>query len=216
MQYGVELPRSIPHAYELDKRNKNTLWADALKLEINTLKQLNTFQFLPKGTKPPVGYKCIPLSGHLPSRCLEYAMSDAVEVVMLLIHPLPSHTQVLQKKILFESSVSWITGEIMWMGDVTNAFPRAKCRKQVYVIAGVEFGDLSGSVVIIKMALYSLKTSGATFHAYLANILCNLRYSGIALPLIRREQNTMSTWWSMWMISWEYPSEEPVCQAWYL
>ena len=29
-KYGLELPRNVNHEYELDKRNNNTLWADAI------------------------------------------------------------------------------------------------------------------------------------------------------------------------------------------
>ena len=30
-KYGLEVPRNVTHAYELDKRNNNTLWLYALK-----------------------------------------------------------------------------------------------------------------------------------------------------------------------------------------
>ena len=30
-KYGLVVPRNVAHTYELDKRNKNTFWADAIK-----------------------------------------------------------------------------------------------------------------------------------------------------------------------------------------
>ena len=30
-KYGLEVPRNIAYAYDLDKRKKNMLWADAIK-----------------------------------------------------------------------------------------------------------------------------------------------------------------------------------------
>ena len=33
-KYGIEVPTSVEHAYEIDKRNGNTLWRDALKKEM--------------------------------------------------------------------------------------------------------------------------------------------------------------------------------------
>ena len=33
-KYGVELPRSAKHALEIDKRNGNNKWADAIRTEI--------------------------------------------------------------------------------------------------------------------------------------------------------------------------------------
>ena len=29
-QYGLKVPRNVTHSYELDKRKKNMLWADAI------------------------------------------------------------------------------------------------------------------------------------------------------------------------------------------
>lgn len=52
--------------------------------------------------------------------------------------------------------------------DVENAYLTAPCREKVWLRAGPEFGHLEGSVIIIKKALYGLKSSGAAFRAYLA------------------------------------------------
>ena len=30
-KYSLEVPRNVTHTYELDKRNNNTLWADAIR-----------------------------------------------------------------------------------------------------------------------------------------------------------------------------------------
>jgi hypothetical protein len=178
IQYGIEIPRSIKHAYELDQLNGNTLWADAIALELKTLKDLNTFRCLPKGKRPSGSYQCIPIiwtfvvkmSGVHRARCCGGGHVTA---------PPTSNTYsgVVEKETVRISA--WIEGANdmeMWMGDVTNAFPRAKCREQVYFIAGPEFGADEGSVVVIEMALYGLKTSGAAFHAYLADILRSLDY----------------------------------------
>ena len=36
-KYGIEIPRSLAHAKELDRMNGNTLWMDALKLEMHNV-----------------------------------------------------------------------------------------------------------------------------------------------------------------------------------
>ena len=36
-KYGLEVPRNVTHTYELDKRNNNTIWADAIKKEMTIL-----------------------------------------------------------------------------------------------------------------------------------------------------------------------------------
>ena len=37
-KYGLEVPRNATHAYELDKRNKNMLWVNAIKREMTNVK----------------------------------------------------------------------------------------------------------------------------------------------------------------------------------
>ena len=49
--------------------------------------------------------------------------------------------------------------------DIQNAYISAQCREKIYCIAGPEFGSDAGKVMIIKRALYGLKSSGAAFRA---------------------------------------------------
>ena len=173
MQYGYELPRSIKHSFAFDTRNENTKWKDALEIELSTLKKLKTFKILPRGTRAPPGYKCIPIIW-----IFAIKMDGRHRVRMCAGgHVTAPPTSITFSGVVEKETVrlgGWIesaNGMNMWLGDVTNAFPRAVCREQVYFIAGPEFGDDEGCVVIIVMALYGLKTSGAAFHAYLADIL---------------------------------------------
>ena len=47
--------------------------------------------------------------------------------------------------------------------DIQNAYLTADCRERIYTIAGPEFGSEAGSVMVIRKALYELKSSGAAF-----------------------------------------------------
>jgi hypothetical protein len=60
--------------------------------------------------------------------------------------------------------------------DIQNAYQTANCRERTYIIAGPKFGSEAGSVMIVKKALYGLKSSGAAFRAHLAETLYNLNY----------------------------------------
>ena len=51
--------------------------------------------------------------------------------------------------------------------DIQNAYLTADCREQIYCIAGPEFSSEAGSIMIVKKALYGLKTSRAAFRAHL-------------------------------------------------
>ena len=60
--------------------------------------------------------------------------------------------------------------------DIQNAYLTAKCREKIYTIAGPEFGSEEGSVMLIKMALYGLKSSGAAFRSKLAKVIHDLGF----------------------------------------
>lgn len=58
------------------------------------------------------------------------------------------------------------------VADVTNAYINADNREKIWTIAGPEFGVTEqGSVMIIKKALYGLKSSGAAWRALFASML---------------------------------------------
>jgi hypothetical protein len=60
--------------------------------------------------------------------------------------------------------------------DIEGAYLTAKCRERIYTKAGPEFGSEAGTHMIVKMALYGLKSSGAAFRSKLAGVLHELGY----------------------------------------
>jgi hypothetical protein len=61
--------------------------------------------------------------------------------------------------------------------DISNAYLNAPCRERVCFTAGREFGlSNMGKVVVIIRALYGLKSSGAAFHAHLAESLSSIGF----------------------------------------
>jgi len=60
-KYGIELPTSIKHAKDLDKKNGNTLWVDALDKEM--FNNGVAFEILEEGIKAPPGWRKV--TGHL-------------------------------------------------------------------------------------------------------------------------------------------------------
>jgi hypothetical protein len=58
---GVEIPRSIREALQLDKQNQDSKWQEAMKKEIDGIQEHKTLKFLPPGSKPPEGYQQAPL-----------------------------------------------------------------------------------------------------------------------------------------------------------
>jgi hypothetical protein len=56
--FGIELPKTVKEALELDKKNGNTFWADAIAKEMKDV--CVAFKMLLDGQSAPIGYQKIP------------------------------------------------------------------------------------------------------------------------------------------------------------
>ena len=74
--------------------------------------------------------------------------------------------------------------------DVTKAYLNAKCREKIWIRAGPEFGTDEGSVMIIRKALYGLKSAGKSWRSMLAESLEDLGWvNTIADPDVYRRES---------------------------
>ena len=60
-KYGIEIPTSVEHAFELDRKNGNNLWKEALEMEMYNIGV--AFKILEDEKTAPAGYTKV--SGHL-------------------------------------------------------------------------------------------------------------------------------------------------------
>ena len=60
--------------------------------------------------------------------------------------------------------------------DIENAYLKYPCQEKIWTRAGPKFGQDEGKVIIIVMALYGLKSSGAAFRTFLAERLENMGF----------------------------------------
>ena len=60
--------------------------------------------------------------------------------------------------------------------DIQNAYLTANCREKILTYAGPEFGSERMQPMIIKKALYGLKSSGTAFRAHLAETLQDIGF----------------------------------------
>ena len=60
--------------------------------------------------------------------------------------------------------------------NIQNAYLTANCREKIWMYAGPEFGSERGTPMIIKKALYRLKSSGTVFQAHLAETLHDIGF----------------------------------------
>ena len=61
--------------------------------------------------------------------------------------------------------------------DIQNAHLTDQCRKNIWTIAGPEFGYDWGKLIIVVRALYGLESSGTAFRALLVETLYDIGYT---------------------------------------
>ena len=172
-KFGVRVPKNVKEALALDKENGNTLWADAMALEIAQLREYNTFKSVGFGAPIPHGYKKIP--AHMIFDVKQSGKRKARFVA-------GGHRTDPPKESVYSSVVSLrslrlvcflaeLNGLQLMAGDVGNAYLEAHTKEKVCFTAGPEFGELAGHTMVIDKALYGLRSSGARFHEKFADTL---------------------------------------------
>jgi hypothetical protein len=59
-KFGIQAPKGIKNAIDLDKKNGNQLWQESIKTELKQLTDYQTFIVLDSGEDIPTGYQKIP------------------------------------------------------------------------------------------------------------------------------------------------------------
>lgn len=178
-KYGMKIPKTVQEALAIDKENGDTLWWDSIIKEMDNVR-IAFEEWKRKEADIPKGYQKI--------RChliFDIKLSENFRRKARFVAG--GHTTSAPSSITYSSVVSRDSVRIaltiaalndlkVVSCDIQNAYLTAPCREKIYTIAGPEFGSDEGSIMIVKRALYGLKSSGAAFHSYLAEILYDLGY----------------------------------------
>ncbi len=185
-KFGFQVPRTYDEAIEIDNKNGNTKWQDAIKLEMDMIDAYKTFKdhgkAIYKGKaliNAPEGYQRIRVhlvfdvkhdgrhkarlvaGGHLTGEPVESVYSSVVSLRSLRIVTFLNEMNKLE----------------LWGADIGNAYLEAYTEEKVFIVAGGEFGDRKGHILIIERALYGLKTSGKRWHERFAACMKDLGFS---------------------------------------
>ena len=178
-KYGYQVPRDHEEAVFIDEKNGNTKWQDSESLEKSQLHEYDTFKDLGKGAAVPEGYQKIPChmvydvkhdgrhksrfvaGGHRTSTPTESVYSGVVTLQGIRL-------------ITFLSELNDLE---LWGTDVGNAYLESYTTEKVCFIAGGEFGELAGHLMIIVKALYGLKSSGRCWHDRLFEVLQSMGFT---------------------------------------
>jgi hypothetical protein len=156
-QFGIWFPEAIKDAIDLDKKNGNQLWQEAIKTELKQLTDYQTFIVLDSGDNIPTGYQKTP-----------YYMVFDVKYDLRLKARLVAggNWTVNDKEDIYSGVVRMYTvriwfflGELYGLSccacDIRNAFLYEETKEKVYIAAGPEFGsNLHGNILIINESLY--------------------------------------------------------------
>ena len=176
-KYGYEVPRHYNHAQQIDLANGNTKWESATHLEMNQLDDYNTF--INHGSnKPPDGYKKIKVhlifdikhDGRNKARCV--ADGHLTDIPVDSVYSRVVSLRGL-RMMLFLAKLNKLD---IWATDIGNAYLEATTCEKVYIVAGPEFGEKAGSILIIYKALYGLRSSGMQWHDKFADDLRDMGF----------------------------------------
>ena len=173
IKFGIQIPSTVEEALELDRRNGNDYWEKAIKKEMDSVEVACRFNGV--GEKAPPGYKKI--TCHLIFDVKFDLTRKARYVAGGHLTDPPTHmtyaTVVSRDSVRICLTVAALNGLDISACDIGNAYLNAETQEKVYFIAGSEWRDKEGRIVVIVRALYGLKSSALQWQRHLAD---NLRY----------------------------------------
>ena len=173
--------KSVQEAIEIDRENGNTPWWDAICQEMTNVRQ--AFEKLEKkeGELPP-GYQMIKCHFTFDIKMVENCRRKArlvtngneTEVPAALTYS----SVVTRDSVRIALLIASLNDLQLLACNMQNPYVAADFREKICITAGSEFGsEEEGTTVVIRKALYGLKSSGAGFRAHLADTLYDLGYT---------------------------------------
>ena len=187
-QFGFLIPKDYKQALQLDEQNGNSKWYDATKLEMDQINEYKVFQdhgkaqYDPKSRKvsnAPNGYQKIRVhlifavkhDGRHKARLVAggHLSPDPIESIYSGVVSIRSHRLV--------KSLAKLNNLEVWGADIGNAYLEAKTKEKLYIVAGPEFEELEGHILVIYKALYGLKSSGRRWSQKIHDIMLHMGFS---------------------------------------
>ncbi len=177
-KFGLEVPKTVRRALEIDKANGNTLWEDAIKKEMKNV----GIAFKPVDSKEevPSGYQY--MDCHLVFDIKIDGFKRKARMVaggnMVSAPAVSTYASVVARDtVRIALTIAALNDLEVQAGDIQNAFLCAPCEEKVYTKLGPEFGANEGKYAIIVRALYGLASASASFSRHIADCMRHLGYS---------------------------------------
>jgi len=177
-KYGIRVPKSVKEALEIDEENGNHLWYEALKKEMKNVRP--AFEIFEGDVQKLVGYqkiKChivwdVKLGENFRRKARLVAGGHTTDVPSSITYS----SVVSRESVRIALTIAALNDLEILACDIQNAYLTAPCREKIYTTAGPEFGSEAGLTMLVKQALYGLKSSGAAFRAHLAKTISDIGF----------------------------------------
>jgi hypothetical protein len=183
-KFGIELPKSVAEAYAIDKRNGTDHWRRAIEKEMAKILGMGAFEVYENASPEDLRTGKVKLPGFTEIQChmiFDIKMDGKFTRKARFVAN-GNQTGDVIPALTYSSVVSRESVRIAFLHaalndldvltcDVSNAYLNAPCREKLWVKAGPEFGSDVGSVMLIRKALYGLKSAGKSWRNMLSESL---------------------------------------------
>jgi hypothetical protein len=178
-KYGIEIPTSLVHGYEIDKKNGDSFWKDAIAKEMHNIGV--AFEVLLDDQLAPVGWKKV--TGHFVWDVKMDFTRKARWVLDGHLTPNPIGSTyagvVSRESVRIAFTYAALNDVDICAADIRNAYLQApSSQKDYYIICAAEFGiENVGKVALIHRALYGGKSAGKDFRNHLRSCMRHLNFA---------------------------------------
>jgi len=179
-KFGYRIPSTFNEALAFDKANGNSKWQEATALKMKQLFDYDCFEDggihgeapNPEGYKKIRGRLCFDVKHDGRHKARYEAGGHLTDVPVDNVYS----GVILLCGLCIVTFLAKLNGLDLWATDVGNAYLEALTGEKIFIIAGPEFNELEGHILIIRKALCSLRTSGLQWHKKFADCLCSLGF----------------------------------------
>ena len=178
-KFRIKLPNNMNQEIEFDHENANTLWWDVVCQEMKNVRPAFETWQKPEGDIPPVfqDIKChFIFSINMGENFCRKARFVAGDHITEISTTLTYASVVLRYLVRISLTIAALNGLEILSCDINNASLTDKCREDILTRASAEFGSEARTNIIVRMALYSLKSGGAEFCAYWDETLNDIEF----------------------------------------
>ena len=173
-KFGIRIPKSVAEVLRFNKEDGTDLWSSAIQKEMTKAKV--AYAVVDGVTPEMVRSNQVPqLRGFQEIKC-HIIFDVKMDFTRKARFVAGGHLTEAPNSLTYSSVVSRDSVKIAFLiaalndldvmtCDIGNAYLNAKCRENIWFVAGPECGDIQGTPCKLVRALYGLKSSGAAWRA---------------------------------------------------